>query len=197
MKGGFCILAWISLQALASWPAGCDGEERSLDGGEVEQDAGCEQTCLVAEDCQGDCLKCVDGCCQSYACESDDDCSPEACMLCLQSFEDGCHVCMFVRCGNDDLCRDPASPFYIECQDGFFPVMRGCPCYCKCEYPCFGECPEGTYCCLATNTCDPVPEPCPDTTCPEGEQVNPEPGGNLNEETCEVEGADCYCTPLP
>ncbi len=67
----------------------------------------------------------------------------------------------------------------------------------ECVTPCFGECPNGTYCCLASNTCEPIPESCPDTTCPVGEQVNPEPGGSLNQETCEVEDADCSCTPLP
>lgn len=168
----------------------------------VEDVVECEtQTCSTNADCDevGDCMGCVDGCCANIECSSDEDCPPEDDLLRYCPDEPdpdtGCRVCLYVRCETDEQCADPEFPLYPDCQGDSFPrCSRGS---CICDVPCGGECPGEQYCCRATNTCEPIPDPCADVECPACEQVNPEPGGTLNEETCAVEGADCSCVPLP
>ena len=157
--------------------------------------------CTVGDDCSdlGSCFSCTDGCCVDMECESDDDCPPEND---LQRYcpdepdpETGCRVCLYVRCETDEECEDPNFPLYQECQADQYPrCSRGT---CICDQPCGGECPGETFCCKSSNTCDPLPNPCEGVECPECEQVNPEPDGTLNDETCVVDGADCSCVPLP
>jgi hypothetical protein len=47
-----------------------------------------------------------------------------------------------------------------------------------------------------SQTCDPIPTACFGVECPDCEEVNPDPGGTLNEDTCQIDGADCTCQPL-
>ncbi len=158
------------------------------------------QTCTVGDDCAdlGACYGCEDGCCVDLECATDADCPPEGD---LQRFcpeepdpDTGCRVCNYVRCETDAECEDPEFPLYVPCTGDTYPrCVRGT---CECAQPCGGDCPGETYCCKATNTCDPLPDPCAGIDCPDCEQVNPEPGGNLDDEACEVVGADCSCVPL-
>lgn len=160
------------------------------------------QECNRDEQCAdlGPCMECKDSCCTSFACESDADCpgtndGPRMC--CDYDDELGCRYCVTIHCwpGADEDCRDPTFPLYVEC---IYPEQAFCiNGLCTCRTPCGGTCPDGQYCCRQTQTCDPIPDPCWDVECPPGERVNPEPGGTLNEETCQIEGADCSCVPGP
>ncbi len=181
----------------------CDEEGNCADGFMCEGGCCVEacDACIVALDCAefGDCLTCTDGCCVSGECSTDEDCPPEndKPRYCpdLPDPQTGCKVCLFVRCETDEQCDDPTFPLYVVCEGEEYPacVLGDC----ECVEPCRGTCPDGTYCCKDTMTCDPIPVPCEGVECPECEQVNPEPGGVLNDETCVIDDADCSCVPLP
>jgi len=180
--------------------ADCDADERCEDGQCVDR-VQCtpDLACTTAADCSGNCMACVQSCCVSAECASDADCPPEGG---LQRYcppepdpTTGCRVCNYVRCVTDAECADPAFPLYQECPAGRFPkCTRGT---CECAQPCGGDCPDGKYCCKPSNTCEDIPVACAGVECPACEAVNPEPGGEVNDETCQLEGADCSCLPLP
>jgi hypothetical protein len=133
-------------------------------------------------------------------CTSDADCPPvnEKPRYCPnpEDVQEGeCRTCKYIRCKDDEDCQDPDFPLYVECTP---PDKAKCiNGECQCRPPCGGSCPDGEYCCQQTQTCDPIPVACADVVCPPCEEVNPDPGGTLNEVTCEIEGADCSCQPLP
>lgn len=193
---------------LCLFSAGCSSEEGGtfctciddLDCPERHLCEECEcrldESCDRNEDCSwGACLECIRGQCVSYACRSQEECDPYGC--CLPNEDGGCNVCWYLR-GCANRCGDPESPLYVDCGESFVAQTYG-PCcdQCRCvsDLPCGGFCPDGQYCCRQTQTCDPVPTACDGVECPPGEQVNPDPGGTLNEETCQIEGADCSCVP--
>ena len=170
----------------------CDGYQCS--------EYACGVDCERDDECAdiGPCMECINHLCTSYACYSDADCpdigdGPRYC----GEFDDllGCMQCEYLRCEVDNRCDDPTFPLYVECE-----VEQKTRCIhgqCMCRPPCGASCPDGQYCCRVTQTCDPIPEPCWVVECPPGEQVNPDPGGTLNEDTCQVEGADCSCVVGP
>lgn len=192
-------------------PVECNVDDDCSGGKQCCPDNTCQDTCeeicptkecVRDEDCADVdiCMECVDRCCRSFACESDADCPPEGGFerFCPEEPDPdlGCRVCEYVRCETDEDCSDPAHPLYIEsCPEGLFPRCNNG--ICECAHPCGGECPDGQYCCLATRRCEPIPDPCAGVECEPCYQVNPEPGGTLDEEACEVVGADCSCVPLP
>lgn len=167
----------------------------------IEDTTCATQECSVGDDCLslGACFGCEDGCCTDLQCDSDADCPPDGVnpRYCpdLADPETGCRICKYVRCTIDEECADPTFPLYQQCPAGQFP--RCSLGTCICDRPCGGECLDGAYCCEATNTCDPLLVPCAGIECPDCEQVNPEPGGTLNNATCQWDGADCSCVPLP
>jgi hypothetical protein len=136
-------------------------------------------------DCWGDCGECnyweicgEDGRCQRK-CQD-----PPLLLLCPQ--DNSCHAC----CVND--CYE------WECCD----LDVGCVVCTKENQACSqddGCCCHGLYCCLTTQRCEQYPEVCPGVECPAGEQINPKPwaGGSFNPDTCQIEGADCSCVPIP
>ncbi len=161
----------------------------------------CEECVRTSECIETDpCAECIDGCCENMECASDADCppvndKPRYCPDPTTLGPDDCRTCKYIRCECDEDCLDPDFPLYVECTP---PDKAKCiNGECQCRPPCGGECPDGQYCCQKTQTCDPIPTPCYGVECPPCQQVNPEPGGTLNEETCEIEGADCTCVPLP
>ncbi len=183
-----------------------DQHTECVEGCCVHADDACGNSadCNVPADCGApeDCMTCVDGCCESTQCETDDDCPTIEGQqwICPQdppefNPETGCRECMIVHCHTDEMCADPTFPLYQECPEGTYPACSLGDC--ACVQPCFGECPDGQYCCLARNMCEDIPVPCEGVECPECEQVNPEPGGVLNEDTCQIDDADCSCLPLP
>jgi hypothetical protein len=145
-------------------------------------------------------MECNETCCESFACQSDADCPPDGD---FQRYcppepdpELGCRVCEYVRCDPDADCSDPSHPLYIDsCPAGLAPACTNG--LCECGNVCGGECPDGQFCCVVTGTCDPFPDPCPNQTCPDCQAPNPNPGGTLNETTCQWEGADCTCMLMP
>ena len=152
-----------------------------------------DNSCTRDEHCAdlGPCMECRDFRCTSFACESDEECFlEESCRYCGEYDSDiGCRRCEYAGPCDTSACEDPDSPLY--CEEGRI-VCYGCQCQCRPH--CGGSCPDGQYCCRVTQTCDPLPLACPgDADCPAGMQVNPNPGGTLNEETCEIEDADCRC----
>jgi hypothetical protein len=139
-------------------------------------------------------MGCRDLRCTSFACESDEDCYlEEACRVCGDyDPEIGCRRCLFAGPCDMSACTDPNNPNYIDCGEEEIKCIN---CQCQCRPPCGGSCPDGQYCCRQSQTCDPIPTACYGVECPPGEQVNPDPGGTLNDETCQIEGADCSCVP--
>ncbi|HOX46145.1 MAG TPA: hypothetical protein PK668_21255 [Myxococcota bacterium] len=179
----------------------CDEATERCEDGECVERVQCsaDLACTTAADCAGSCMACTDSCCVSAECASDADCPPEGELQRYCPAEPdpitGCRVCNYVRCTTDAECADPAFPLYQECEVGRFPkCSRGT---CECAQPCGGDCPDGKYCCKPSNTCEDIPVACAGVTCPACEQLNPEPGGSVNDETCALEGADCSCVPLP
>ncbi len=176
----------------------CDDDTLECVDGVCVDKVACDNPCVVGADC-GACEACVDSCCESSECASDADCPPENDLprYCPTEPdpETGCQECLFVRCEEDSECEDPAFPLYVECTASQYPrCVRG---MCECAQPCGGACPDGTYCCQATNNCDPIPDPCPDLKCEDCLMQNPDPGGSLNEETCAWQDVTCSCVPLP
>jgi len=161
----------------------------------------CVNPCGRDSDCEdvGVCMACVDKCCTSFACESDDDCPPDGDLprYCAEFDPDlGCRNCDYVRCKTDEECEDPSFALYVECtEEDYLPKCKQGTCVCS--HPCGAPCQEPLYCCKATRTCDPLPDPCPDTTCPACEQINSDPGGTLDDDNCVISGADCHCEPMP
>lgn len=184
--------------AFAIFPA-CSSEEQSNCDCKADEDCEpgflcdtelCEcyryYECTIDEDCSwGSCLECSDHKCISRECFSQADCDPIG-YCCVWDDDQQCNLCMHLYCG--------AGSCDIECEEDERGVAVPPCCECECRQHCGGTCPDGTYCCRLTQTCDPPPLPCPfDVDCPAGMQLNPNPGGTLNEETCEIEGADCRC----
>ncbi len=194
----------------------CGGAPECTEDGQCNQAAGeccreykcttdcgqtCDHVCARDSDCEslGVCMACVNKCCESYACESDADCPPEDGnpRYCAPFDPDvGCRRCDYVRCETDEQCMDPDFVLYVECTDpDFLPKCRQGQCVCA--HPCGAPCQEPLYCCKKTRTCDPLPDPCPGTTCPRCEQLNQNPGGTLDDDECVITGADCHCEPMP
>lgn len=157
-----------------------------------------DYNCTRDEQCSdlGPCMECRNFFCTSYACESDEDCeSVDGYMYCdYYDSEIGCRRCVYGGPCDISACRDPNNPLYVECSDE--ETLKCINNACICRPPCGGSCPDGQYCCRQTQTCDPIPNPCWEVECPPGEQVNPDPGGTLDEEICRIEGADCSCKPI-
>jgi hypothetical protein len=199
--GEFCYL-----DTCTCYPIFCTTDEDCPDGSCCEEygcsEYACGVDCTRDDECSdmGPCMECRDRRCASFACDSDADCpeTPSGPRMCGDYDDElGCRYCVTIHCGPgaDEDCRDPTFPLYVEC---IYPEQAFCiNGMCTCRPPCGGTCPDGQYCCRQTQTCDPIPEPCSEVECPPGEQVNPDPGGTLNEETCQVEGADCSCVPGP
>lgn len=166
------------------------------DGGCPTQECVRDSQCIEIDPCS----ECIENCCVNMECASDADCPPvnEKPRYCPDPSAlgaDECRTCKYVRCESDADCEDPGFPLYIPCSgDDKAKCING---ECQCRPPCGGACPDGQYCCRQTQTCDPIPTPCYGVECPDCEQVNPDPGGTLNEETCQIDGADCSCIPLP
>jgi hypothetical protein len=217
----FCILSLLLLTlGMATTHCDCDNttvrpcvNDDDCRAGECCRDSKCTTDCGTDGGCQTQecvrdsecieidpCSECIDNCCKNMECASDDDCPPvnDKPRYCpnLEDLKEGeCRTCKYIRCEDDEDCQDPTFPIYEPCTgDETAKCING---ECVCVPPCGGSCPDGTYCCQKTQTCDPLPTPCYGVECPPCEQVNPEPGGTLNEETCEIEGADCSCIPLP
>ena len=194
----------------------CGGEVECLEDKHCTNGEMCcvdkEYQCMTQDECDecvecsrdsqcehlGVCMMCENRCCVSFACESDADCPPvDDLPRYCGDFDDevGCRRCEYVRCEIDADCEDPTFPLYVECTP---PEKAKClNGMCECRPPCGGSCPDGQYCCRRTQTCDPIPTPCYGVECPDCEEVNPDPGGTLNEDTCQFEGSDCSCLPLP
>ena len=164
-------------------------------------DCGCDNPCGRDSDCAelGVCLACVNKCCTSFACESDDDCPPENDLprYCAEfDPELGCRRCDFIRCSSDEECLDPSFPLYVECtEEDYLPKCKQGQCVCS--HPCGAPCTEPQYCCKSRQMCEDLPDPCPGLECPPCQQVNPDAGGTLDDDNCVITGADCTCVPLP
>ncbi len=171
--------------------------------GECTTDCGaaCENECGRDSDCAelGDCMECVDKCCVSFACTEDADCPPDGDLprFCGEfDAEIGCASCEYVRCETDAECVDPDFELFVVCEeDGYLPRCSNGQCVCG--HPCGAPCQDPLYCCQSSRTCEPVPVACQDESCPSCEQPNPNPGGILNEQTCQLDGVDCTCEPMP
>jgi len=163
---------------------------------------GCEtKVCGRDSDCDdlGVCMECIDKCCVSFACTTDEDCPPDedGPRFCGEfDPEIGCSACEYIRCVTDAECEDPTFALYIECtDDDYLPKCSNGECICA--HPCGAPCTEPQYCCKLTRTCDPLPDPCPGTVCPACQQINPDPGGILDDDACVITGANCECEPMP
>ncbi len=182
----------------------CKGQGECCKDGKCTTECGpacTTKTCERNADCadQGVCMECKDSCCRSFACTSDSDCPPDGTQprFCTPDPDPdlGCRVCDYVRCESDAQCQDSGFPLYQECAGDTFGCCKLGEC--KCCAPCGGTCPDGKYCCRQDQLCRDIPVACEGVTCPACEQVNPDPGGSVSEQSCAIEGADCSCLPLP
>ncbi len=112
-------------------------------------------------------------------CTSDDACGPN------EKCDDGrCHI---VSCVDDPTACD-----VLSCEDGEAATCNAMG-VCECEMFCAEGCGEGEYCCLARNACEPTPEACDGAECPPGHSMMVTVGGELDIDSCVLEGAQCDC----
>ena len=189
-------IPWAAL-ILSLLVSGCAGSSDLNDAGVDGQH--CPAVCSSDVECRDPCEECDKGCCRSFACEDDSDCfiGDEIEMACSVQPDPvaGCRLCEFAGPCDPGLCSDPGHPLFIPCSDD--RIARCAGDLCECTEHCGGTCPEGSYCCWQTETCEVIPEPCPEVECPSGQQVNPEPGGSIDEQLCALVGADCSCVDEP
>ncbi len=96
-------------------------------------------------------------------------------------------TCRVQTCLDDEaLCEK------VECDSGE-PAMCNNMGVCECEPFCAGGCGEDEYCCLARNACEPVPDACADVECDPGFSLMVSDAGQVSEDSCTVEGAQCDC----
>jgi len=168
--------------------AACDDNAPCCEGYACLQGK-CYKGCTTDEDCPEH-YKCINRICMAPDCITDDDCEPE------EYCDEG--ECKFRRCTEDSDCTDPESPLHLACPDPKYPAVCDTGTgQCVCSQPCNGACPDGKYCCRVTDECLDLPDACADVTCRPGYILDVLSEGQINEETCELDGEECACTALP
>ncbi|NOZ86094.1 MAG: hypothetical protein GXP49_07490 [Deltaproteobacteria bacterium] len=123
-------------------------------------------------------------------CFKDEDCGED--QYCDQG------KCKYRRCSTDADCQEPGSPLHLSCPDPDYPAVCDTGTgQCVCSEPCGGACPDGKFCCRKTDECMAVPDACEGLTCRPGYILDVISEGQINEDTCEMDGEECACTALP
>jgi hypothetical protein len=171
--------------------------------------------CVVDTDCpEGErCFVDTGVCVPVGGCKTDADCGPgQYCAADLDG--DGRRDCAFRRCTSNAECADQ-----VTCTGAQVPTCRDGAC--ACELPCGGACPEGKFCCGASNACQDVPVACVlacsmgtqcasfgahaacvsgQCGCAPGYRLDVQAEGRLDDKTCVIVGSSCACVesaPLP
>ena len=112
-------------------------------------------------------------------CDNDDACGPNE--KCIEG------DCAIVSCADDpEVCQA------LECENGDPAVCNNMG-VCECTPFCGEGCDDDAYCCLADNSCQPIPDACEGRECGPGTTMMVTAGGELNTDECVLEGAQCDC----
>lgn len=164
---------------------GCADDGVTLAG---STDAGLSR-CLENADCPDrfECNVATGLCFPLDACGPDDPC-PMDNQVCEEG-PGGFRICAFERCEGNDECTE------LTCPPDEVPlcVAGGC----VCGTPCQGGCPPGRGCCVPTDSCEPIPEPCATVTCAPGEFLSITTEGAWSAGECARTGETCLCEALP
>lgn len=110
------------------------------------------------------------------------DCAPNE--VCVEG------ACQIVTCkDNPAICNG------ISCENG--PATCNDMNVCECEPFCAGGCGGDEFCCMNTNSCEPLPGPCPGFACDAGYEPMVLAPGEIDADTCMLAGAECGCVEAP
>lgn len=117
-------------------------------------------------------------------CVTDEDCADPN-QFCRDV--DGRDLCAIVPCdGNPSICDG------LSCPAGEDSICNPAG-ICECEAFCPGGCPDGEYCCMASNSCEAAPPACADVTCEPGYTLMVTDNGQIDPMSCDLTGTSCDC----